>query len=292
MKLITFNADQGPRLGALVGKQVVDLAKVSQGELPADMRTFLELGEAGLETARAATERALSAGQTLPLDAVKLMAPILNPSKIIAIGLNYMDHCREQHVEPPPLPIIFTKFPTSIIGPDDAIRWDPALTDQVDFEAELAVVMGRTARHVAQAEALDYVAGYTMCHDVSARDLQRGDGQWVRGKSLDTFCPLGPYLVTKDEIADPHHLSIRCTVNGDVFQDSTTAEMIFNIPFLIEYTSRAFTLLPGDIITTGTPDGVGVFRSPKIFLKDGDLVTIDVDGLGQLTNPCIEEHVA
>jgi acylpyruvate hydrolase len=214
---------------------------------------------------------------------------LTNPSKIVAIGLNYMDHCREQHVEPPKAPIIFTKFPTAIIGPGEAIRWDPALTSQVDFEAELGVVIGRTARNVSEAEAMEYVAAYTICHDVSARDLQLGDGQWVRGKSLDTFCPLGPYLVTKDEISDPHHLAIRCTVNETVLQDSNTAEMIFNIPHLIAFSSRAFTLLPGDIIATGTPHGVGLFRSPKIFLKDGDVVTIEIEGLGQLVNPCIEE---
>jgi 2-keto-4-pentenoate hydratase/2-oxohepta-3-ene-1,7-dioic acid hydratase in catechol pathway len=164
------------------------------------------------------------------------------------------------------------------------------LTGQVDYEAELAVVMGQTARNVSEAEALDYVAGYTICHDVSARDLQFSDSQWVRGKSLDTFCPLGPYLVTRDEIPDPHTLAIRCTINETVLQDSNTQEMIFRIPYLIAYISRAFTLLPGDIITTGTPDGVGVFRSPKIFLKDGDIATIEVEGLGQLVNVCIEER--
>lgn len=292
MKLITFNAGQGPRLGALVDGQVVDLAATSSGNLPADMRRFLELGDVGMETARSTVEQALTNGQTMAIDAVKIMAPILNPSKIIAIGLNYMDHCREQNIEPPQSPIIFAKFPTSIIGPGDTIRWDPELTSQVDFEAELAVVMGRTARRVTEAEALAYVAGYTICHDVSARDLQFGDGQWIRGKSLDTFCPIGPYLVTRDEISDPHNLAIRCTVNDQVMQDSNTAEMIFQIPFLIEYISRAFTLLPGDIITTGTPDGVGVFRSPKIFLKDGDQVTMEIEGLGQLTNPCLEERTA
>jgi 2-keto-4-pentenoate hydratase/2-oxohepta-3-ene-1,7-dioic acid hydratase in catechol pathway len=201
-----------------------------------------------------------------------------------------MDHCREQKVEPPKAPIIFAKFPSAIIGPGETIRWNPALTNQVDYEAELAVVMGRIARNVAEAEALDYVAGYTICHDVSARDLQMGDGQWIRGKSLDTFCPLGPYLVTRDEIPDPHHLAIRCTVNETVLQNSNTAEMIFHIPYLIAYISRAFTLLPGDVITTGTPDGVGVFRSPKIFLKGGDVVTIEVEGLGQLINLCLEEQ--
>ena len=289
MKLITFDAGQGPRLGALADNQVIDLAEVSQGSLPADMRTFLELGQTAIGTAQSTLEQALGNEQMTPVEDVKVLAPILNPSKIIAVGLNYMDHCREQNVKPPQSPILFTKFPSSIIGPDEAIRWDPTLTSQVDFEVELAVVIGRPTQRVAEAEALNYVAGYAISQDVSARDLQLGDGQWVRGKSLDTFCPLGPYLVTRDEIADPHDLAIRCIVNDTVMQDSTTAEMIFHIPFLIEYISRAITLLPGDLIVTGTPDGVGLFRSPQIFLKNGDKVITEIEGLGRLTNTCVEE---
>lgn len=287
MKLVRFTLGENIRLGLVRGDEVIDLTSASEGHLPADMLTFLQQGEPALETARQLEQ---SAPADLALSEVQILAPVANPSKVVAIGLNYMDHCREQKVDPPKAPLIFAKFPTAIIGPGETIRWDPALTSQVDFEAELAVVMGRTARHVAEAEALDYVAGYTICHDVSARDLQFGDGQWVRGKSLDTFCPLGPYLVTRDEIPDPHTLAIRCTVNETVYQNSNTGEMIFRIPYLIAYISRAFTLLPGDVITTGTPDGVGVFRSPKIFLNDGDVVTIEIEGLGQLTNPCREER--
>ncbi len=289
MKLVTFSHKNHTRLGLVKDNQVVDLHHVSQGRLPMDMFTFLQQGEPALQLARELEQKATS---NLPLAEVKLLAPLTNPSKVVAIGLNYMDHCREQKVEPPKSPLIFAKFPTAIIGPQEAIRWDPALTGQVDFEAELAVIMGRRARRVSEAEALEYVAGYTICHDVSARDLQFGDGQWVRAKSLDTFCPLGPYLVTRDEILDPHQLAIRCTVNDAVLQNSNTQEMIFRIPFLIAYISRAFTLLPGDIITTGTPDGVGVFRSPKVFLKDGDRVTIEIEGLGQLTSFCVEEQLS
>jgi 2-keto-4-pentenoate hydratase/2-oxohepta-3-ene-1,7-dioic acid hydratase in catechol pathway len=287
MKLVTFAYNGVSHLGAIRDDRVIDLHLASQGRLPADMLTLLQQGEPAMQLARQVVQQAET---DLPLTEVQLLAPILNPSKVIAIGLNYMDHCREQKVSPPPEPLIFAKFPSSIIGPDETIRWDPALTAQVDFEAELAVVIGRVARHVKQAEALAYVAGYTICHDVSARDLQFGDKQWVRGKSLDTFCPLGPYLVTADEIADPHHLSIHCTVNQTVMQNSNTSEMIFRLPYLIEYVSRAFTLLPGDVITTGTPHGVGVFRSPQVFLKHGDLVTIKIEGLGQLTNPCAEQN--
>ncbi len=290
MKLITFEAGLGPRLGVLTaGHQVVDLAEASQGSLPNTMLPLLERGQAGLEMAQAALEKAVVASQVMPLGAVKLLAPVPNPSKIIAVGLNYMDHCREQQVEPPASPILFAKFPTAVIGPGQAIRWDPHLTGQVDFEAELAVVIGRKARRVSQADALSYVAGYTICNDVSARDLQFADKQWVRGKSLDTFCPLGPYLLTADEMPDPHKLAIRSRLNGQVMQDSNTGEMIFKLPFLIEYISQALTLLPGDIITTGTPDGVGVFRTPPVFLKDGDTITVEIERLGHLTNPVIEE---
>jgi len=287
MKLVTFATENGPRLGLLQENHVIDLNEASDGRLPADVLTFLQQGQPAMQLAR---EIGHSAAADLPLSEVTLLAPVPAPSKVVAIGLNYMDHCREQNIEPPKMPIIFAKFPSAVVGPGAAVRWDPALTRQVDYEVELAVVMGRTTRRVPAAEALDYVAGYTMCNDVSARDLQFGDRQWVRGKSLDTFCPLGPWLVTKDEIPDPHDLSLRCTVNGEILQDSTTAEMIFGVPQLIEFISRAFSLLPGDVIATGTPDGVGVFRSPQIFLKDGDVVTVEVEGLGELTNHCVEER--
>jgi len=289
MKLVTFATENGPRLGLLQENHVIDLNEASDGRLPADVLTFLQQGQPAMQLAR---EIGHSAAADLPLSEVTLLAPVPAPSKVVAIGLNYMDHCREQNIEPPKMPIIFAKFPSAVVGPGAAVRWDPALTRQVDYEVELAVVMGRTARRVSAAEALDCVAGYTICNDVSARDLQFGDRQWVRGKSLDTFCPLGPWLVTKDEIPDPHDLSLRCTVNGEILQDSTTAEMIFGVPQLIEFISRAFSLLPGDVIATGTPDGVGVFRSPQIFLKDGDVVTVEVEGLGQLTNHCVEERGA
>jgi 2-keto-4-pentenoate hydratase/2-oxohepta-3-ene-1,7-dioic acid hydratase in catechol pathway len=287
MKLVTFAADDGTRLGVVRDDMIIDLADASGGRLPADMLAFLQQGEPALELAR---EVAAGAGTGRALAEVRLLAPVPNPSKVVAIGLNYMDHCREQNIDPPQAPMIFAKFPTAVVGPGAAVRWDPALTRRVDYEAELAVVIGRRARRVFAAQALDYVAGYMNCNDVSARDLQFGDVQWVRGKSLDTFCPLGPWLVTRDEVPDPHSLSMRCTVNGTALQDSTTAEMIFRVPQLIEFASRAFTLLPGDVIATGTPDGVGVFRSPQVFLKDGDVVTVEIEGLGELTNHCVEER--
>lgn len=224
-------------------------------------------------------------GAVVALSAVRVLAPLPNPSKIIAVGLNYMDHCREQNVEPPRSPVIFTKFPSAIIAPRDTIRWDSKLTQKVDYEAELAVVIGKRASRVSEKDAYDYVAGYTAINDVSARDLQFGDGQWVRGKSLDTFCPMGPLLVTRDEIPDPHRLAIQCFVNGEALQDSSTSEMIFKIPYLIAFITRAITLEPGDIISTGTPHGVGVFRQPPRFLKHGETVQVKIEKIGVLENP-------
>ncbi len=290
MKLVTYQSNAGaPQLGALVGDQVVNLAQASGGQLPSDMRSFLELGDAGLQIANDAVGGAAASAATVALAAVKLLAPIPNPSKVVAIGLNYMDHILETNSKVPAIPIMFTKYTTSIIGHGDAIRWDPAETAKVDWEVELAVVIGKRAYRVAEENALDYVAGYTVCNDVSARDLQSEKGdQWIRGKSLDTFCPLGPALVTSDEVADPHNLGIRCIVNGETMQDSNTSQLLFKIPHLIAYLTRAFTLLPGDVIITGTPPGVGMGRKPPVFLKDGDVVTVEIDGLGQLTNPCVE----
>jgi 2-keto-4-pentenoate hydratase/2-oxohepta-3-ene-1,7-dioic acid hydratase in catechol pathway len=292
MKLVTYKpAGAGAQLGALVDGKVINLAEASGGRLPNDMRLFVEQGETALQLAQEIAGQGGDNG--VPLGDVKILAPISNPSKLIAIGLNYMDHVRESGAKVPQIAVMFTKYTTSIIGPGDDIRWDPAVTSKVDFEAELALVIGKRAKNVKEEEAFDYIFGYLNCHDVSARDLQqeRGD-QWIMGKSLDTFCPLGPYLVTKDEIADPNNLSIKCLVNGKAMQDSNTREMIFKIPYLIAYLSRGLTLLPGDVITTGTPDGVGGARKPPVFLRNGDVVTVEVEGLGQLTNTCVEEVAA
>ncbi len=288
MKLVTFTTGNELRLGGVVEDRVIDLAIASAGDLPGDMIAFLQAGPTAMDVARQVLE---AATDRIPLAEVTLLAPVPVPPKVIAVGQNYMDHVREQGAEPPKWPILFTKFPTSVIGPGATIRWDPALTQQVDYEVELAVVIGGTARRVSKEDALDCVAGYTVCNDVSARDLQFGDGQWVRGKSLDTFCPLGPWLVTRDEIPNPQALAVRTTLNGQVMQESTTAEMIFGVRELIAFASRAFTLLPGDVIVTGTPPGVGVFRDPPVFLNDGDTVTVEVEGIGALSNPCAHELV-
>ena len=288
MKLVSYQqSDNQVHLGAIRGDRVVNLNSASGGTLPDDMLRFLQLGNAAMQTAREALDDAIG---ELPLDALRLLTPVPNPSKVIAIGLNYMDHIREADIGVPELATMFCKYPSSIIGSGEDIRWSTALTDQVDYEAELAVVIGKTARHVDAEIAYDYVAGYMNCNDVSARDLQFKPGdQWLRGKCLDTFCPLGPYLVTRDEIEDPQQLSIKCLLNGQPMQDSNTREMIYNIPYLIEYLSEAFTLLPGDIIATGTPHGVGAFREPPIWLKSGDTVTVEIEGLGSLSNRCVVE---
>ncbi|MBA2608250.1 MAG: fumarylacetoacetate hydrolase family protein [Actinobacteria bacterium] len=215
------------------------------------------------------------------------LSEIAPPSKVLAIGLNYADHAAETGVTPPANPLIFVKTNNSICGDGDTITWASADSAQVDYEAELAVVIGRRARRVSEADALDYVFGYTCCNDVSARDAQFGDQQWVRGKSFDTFCPLGPWIVTADEIPDPQALSIACRVNGETLQNATTADMIFGVAQLIAYCSRFMTLEVGDIIATGTPPGVGFSRKPPIYLKDGDVCEVDIEKIGVLTNTVV-----
>ncbi len=191
-------------------------------------------------------------------------------------------------MEPPESPMLFAKFPTAVIGPGATVEWDPRLTDAVDLEAELGVVIGRTARRVSEDSALDHVLGYTCLNDVSARDLQYADKQFVRAKSLDTFCPMGPVLVTADELGDPGALAVRSYRNGELMQDGNTADLIFSVPYLVAFCSRAFTLEPGDVIATGTPAGVGYFREPKVLLHEGDVMTVEIEGIGRLENPCHE----
>jgi 2-keto-4-pentenoate hydratase/2-oxohepta-3-ene-1,7-dioic acid hydratase in catechol pathway len=268
LKLVTYSVDgNGPRVGSLEGEEIRPLAHE-------DMIEFIEYGgspEPGEDT--------------VPLTEARLHAPIAGPEKIIGIGLNYEDHAVETGVDIPEKPIVFAKYPNTVIGPGETIRIPP-ITDQADYEAELAVIIGRAARNVPESEALDYVFGYANANDVSSRDLQFSEGgQWTRSKSIDTFCPLGPFIATKDEIEDPQNLSIRCVLNGEVMQDGTTSKMIFSVAELVSFLSQGMTLFPGDIIVTGTPPGVGSARDPQVWLKDGDEVTIEIEGLGSLTNP-------
>jgi 2-keto-4-pentenoate hydratase/2-oxohepta-3-ene-1,7-dioic acid hydratase in catechol pathway len=213
---------------------------------------------------------------------------IERPGKIVCVGLNYRDHAAEGGMDLPKAPLLFAKWPNTLIGHGDPIVLPPE-TEQVDYEAELGVVIGTKARRVSERDALDHVEGYICLNDVSARDLQFADGQWTRGKSPDTFCPVGPRLVPRGEIADPQALAVRCLVNGEALQDSSTAQMIFSVAEIIAYASQVITLDPGDLIATGTPAGVGIFRDPKVLLQDGDEVSVEIEGLGTLTNPVTKE---
>ncbi len=209
--------------------------------------------------------------------------PILHPGKILAVGLNYAAHAREGDRKPPERPLIFSKNVTALIGPGDSVRL-PRISDKVDYEAELAVVIGKEGRSISSDSAFEHIAGYTIMNDITARDLQRSESQWARAKGLDTFAPCGPWLVTTDEIADPHVLDISLRVNGEPRQQSNTNDLIFKIPYLIEFISQDLTLLPGDIISTGTPSGVGAYISPPVFLKHGDLIEINISQIGVLKN--------
>ena len=214
------------------------------------------------------------------------MLPIERPQKIICIGLNYKDHAEEQGGDLPDRPLLFAKWPNTLIGPGEPIVI-PSISTQFDYEAELGVVMGARVSRVSPENALEAVAGYVCVNDVSGRDLQFSDKQWVRGKSLDTFCPVGPALVPASEIPDPQTLGIRAILNGEVMQDSNTSNMVFGVAEIIAFITQAITLEPGDLIATGTPAGVGVFRDPQVLLEPGDEITIEIDGIGALTNPVI-----
>jgi 2-keto-4-pentenoate hydratase/2-oxohepta-3-ene-1,7-dioic acid hydratase in catechol pathway len=285
LRLVSLAPDA--RLALLDGEQVLPTEVLAPG-LPATMVDML----AGLPSTLDALHMAFASATAetgLPLADVELLAPVPRPGKIVAIGVNYRSHAEEQDRQAPQSPVMFAKFPTAVIGPGADIVWDPALTQAVDFEAELAVVIGRTCRRVAEAEALDFVLGYSCLNDVSARDLQFSDRQFVRAKSLDTFCPLGPALVTADEVGDPQTLQLRSLVNGELMQDASTSEMVFGVAQLVSFCSQAFTLEPGDVIATGTPAGVGWFREPKRMLHDGDEVVVEIERVGRLVNRCREE---
>ncbi|MFN7210523.1 MAG: fumarylacetoacetate hydrolase family protein [Aggregatilineales bacterium] len=236
----------------------------------------------------AAVKAAYAAGKPLPETGWRWLAPLPRPNKIIAVGLNYADHCRETGQQPPEKPLLFAKLNSSVIGHGDVIEWDPSITSSVDYEAELAVVIGKPTRLVSEENALVHVFGYTVANDVTARDLQKSDGQWTRAKGMDTFCPLGPWLVSADEVPDPQNLSIRCTVNGEVRQNSHTSQMIFSVKTLISYIARAITLQRGDIILTGTPSGVGNAMTPPRLLHDKATVSVEIEKLGRLENVCRE----
>ena len=301
MRLVTYrgNVEAAARLGAVVDEMVVDVEKIGARAgvaLPASMLDFIDLGPPALTALKAILDEHSShwpVGAAVPLANVKLLAPIPRPRKnIFGIGLNYVEHVAESSraldtaKELPKQPVIFSKPPTSVIGPDDAIQHDKAVTQQLDWEVELAVIMGRTARRVPEAQALGFVFGYSVMIDVSARDNRRA-GQWIYSKGQDTYAPFGPCIVTADEIGDPHGLDLSLKVNGVEKQRSNTRHMLFKVPHLISDISTAITLEAGDIIATGTPDGVGAGRNPQEWLWPGDVVEAEVAGIGRLRHPVV-----
>jgi 2-keto-4-pentenoate hydratase/2-oxohepta-3-ene-1,7-dioic acid hydratase in catechol pathway len=305
MKVAQFksNTRGEQRAGLLMDERLVDLAALAREVKQAGGQTAAWLLEAKnsldiirrgdealaeisslMEEARAG-RISIDERVTFSLDSVEVLPPVY-PGKIIAIGRNYVDHAIEGGQTPPAAPLIFTKLPNSLNAHGAPIVL-PSISSQVDYEAELAVVIGCRAKRVSEADALNYVFGYTLINDVSARDLQFGDGQWVRGKGLDGFAPLGPFITTRDEISDVHALRIEGRLNGQVMQSSNTGKMIFKVPYLISYISQGITLEPGDVIATGTPEGVGIFRKPPVLLKAGDVFEVIIESLGTLSNTIV-----
>ena len=280
MKICRYTVGDQIAYATVSGDSMVPLADL-MSDPPTDGDLFSRLGEV-VEAAKSA-----SPTKAIPVP-TNLLPPVPPPEKIICIGLNYLDHAIETGAEPPTQPVVFSKFNTALIGHGDAIELPP-ISSEVDYEAELVVVIGKVARHVSIESALSYVAGYTCGHDVSARDWQKGrpGGQWLLGKSFDTFAPLGPVLVTADEIADPSNLTVRMYLGDEKVQESTTQQLIFSIPHLIAHLSEIMTLKPGDLIFTGTPPGVGAARKPPRFLQSGDVCTVEVPEIGRLTNRCV-----
>ncbi len=295
MKFMNFSDARSPevQLGCDFEGQCLDVTRaISIGLIPFPDASSLEdalRAEGGL--ARLDNSVAALAGEpdrpeawpTRDWSELRLRAPVRNPQKIIGIGLNYHDHADEVGLSKPEEPLLFAMFANAIIGPEEDILI-PEMSDQIDFEAEMGVVIGRRGRHIPVGEALDYIAGYTIVNDVSARDLQFSDNQWIRGKTFDTFAPIGPCVVTTSDLADGDGLAIALRLNGVTMQESNTRNLIFKVPELVSYASRVLTLEPGDVIATGTPAGVGFTRKPPVFMKPGDVVEIDLEGVGTLRN--------
>jgi 2-keto-4-pentenoate hydratase/2-oxohepta-3-ene-1,7-dioic acid hydratase in catechol pathway len=283
MRFVTFEQDGRLKPGLIHGSDtVLDLTAIR-------CATLLDLIEGGSETLGKAQNLGNGTAAEVPLSAVRLRAPIPVPRKLICVGLNYRDHAAETGSKIPDVPTIFNKFATAVIGPGDSIVL-PKVSKSPDYEAEFAFVIGKGGRHIAGDRWREHVFGYTIVNDVSARDYQRATTQWLMGKTFDTFAPMGPHIVTADEIADPHQLDISMTINGEILQNSNTRELIFKIPDLISFLSSVFTLQPGDIVSTGTPAGVGAARKPPRFLRPGDECVIRIAGIGELRNPVVAEE--
>ena len=309
MKLISFEFHSEQKLGALHDQWIVDLGRAHElflselagmrrsapNRFPQRMIDFLEIGEdftnytSSLvnhvhDLLRGGSKELQQNGVLLETSDARVLPPIPVPPKIVCLGLNYRDHAEEAHAPIPERPLLFSKPSTAIVGPEDQVVY-PEISTQVDYELELAVVIGKRGKNVAESDAFLHVAGYTVFNDISARDIQFADKQWFRGKSFDTFAPTGPSLVLREQLTDPHDLKMELRVNGEVRQRSTTANMIFKIPQLIAFISRVMTLQPGDIIATGTPAGVGFYAKPeKRLLRPGDLMEAEIEGIGILRN--------
>jgi 2-keto-4-pentenoate hydratase/2-oxohepta-3-ene-1,7-dioic acid hydratase in catechol pathway len=282
VKLCSFRGDDGSeRAAAWTDRGIVDL-HAADDSLPASMRELLERGESIFPR----VQEAAKTGPAQPRDALRLLAPIPNPSKIVCIGLNYRDHAAEVKLPLPDFVTVFAKWPNTLIGDGDEIII-PAESHRVDYEAELAFVIGRRAHHVAEADALSYIAGYTCFNDVSVRDYQNRTSQWTLGKVFDTHGPCGPVLVTRDEVPDPQALRIRCSIDGEVLQDSSTSEMVFGVARLVAELTSVMTLMPGDLVATGTPAGVGTSRTPKRWIRPGERVRVSIERVGELENPAV-----
>lgn len=286
MKLVTVEVNNQERLAVIRDQQYVLLSE----DLPTNMRTLV-----GCPDSKSSLDKLAGSGfvdcQSVELADVALKSPLdQHVQKVICIGKNYADHAREMGGEPPSIPVVFSKFASAIIGPDEEIRL-PAISSAVDFEAELVVVIGTGGKHIAVENAMDHVFGYCCGNDISARDWQKGKpgGQWLLGKTFDTFAPIGPYIATKDEIADLQNLDIRLRLNGNVMQESNTGQLIFPVDQLIAHISRFVALAPGDLIFTGTPPGVGAARKPPVFLKPGDQLEVEIEGLGALRNTVVAD---
>ncbi|XP_053684953.1 fumarylacetoacetate hydrolase domain-containing protein 2 [Sabethes cyaneus] len=280
MKFVQFKAgaDSKQRLGVLSadGSKVADISDAFTGDLIALIKAGTSLDE---------VKRKVEQATSIPLTGVSLLAPVTNPQKILCVGLNYRGHCEEQNKPIPKEPMFFSKYASTIVGPYDGVTAH-RITDQIDWEVELAVIIGKEARHVTRANAMDCVFGYTVAQDISARDWQktRNGGQFLIGKSMDTFCPLGPAVVHKSLVPDPHNLVIKCSINGVEKQKGNTSELVFRIDDIIERVTQSITLVPGDVILTGTPAGVGMHRSPPEFLKVGDVIDSEIEAIGQIKN--------
>ncbi|MGG0286501.1 fumarylacetoacetate hydrolase family protein [Peribacillus butanolivorans] len=283
MKIASFSVKSDHHIGIVQDGQIISLTALGPDDFPACMKTFIERGSELRKRAEQLIEQRGNDDAKFSLAEVKFLPPIAHPEKIICVGLNYIDHCKETGMEPPASPVIFSKYANAIVGHNDVIEI-PINSKEVDFEAELAIVIGKKAKNVSEKEANDYVFGYTIMNDISARDLQFQDGQWSRGKTADTFAPIGPVVVTHDEVGDPHELAISLELNGEMMQDSNTSNLIFTVPQIISFLSQSMTLKPGDLIATGTPPGVGMGRNPKVWLKNGDRMNVSIERIGTLSN--------